>query len=71
MITEAQRRALFALREALRLCDAAQVLIQARECSLGDFNQQEIAVGDNYHYTSESFLSAENIDTVLEAHPDV
>ncbi|MNE82637.1 hypothetical protein D3C81_773740 [compost metagenome] len=70
MITEEQRRALFALREALHLCEAAGVLIQARESHIGDEHQQEITVGDNWHYTRESFLRAENVDAVLAEHPE-
>jgi hypothetical protein len=31
MITEAQRRALFALREALHLCDQARITVEAHE----------------------------------------
>lgn len=70
MITEEQRRALFALREALRLCEGADVLIQARECDIGDEHQQEITVGEQWYYTHKSFLSVEDIDIVLQEHPE-
>lgn len=71
MITEEQRRALFALREALRLCECAGVMIQARENRLGsDDQQQEISFGQYFKYTHDSFLNAEDIEAVLQEHPE-
>lgn len=71
MITEAQRRALFALREALQLCEKSSIWVQAREGSPGCLLQQEVTIGVAFHYTGESFLSSENIDAILAEHPDV
>lgn len=71
MITEAQRRALFALREALHLCDGARVAVRATTSPFqGDEYQQEIQVGNDFHYTCEEFLSTENIDAILSEHPE-
>lgn len=62
MITEAQRRALFALREALHLCAAANVHVDARrENVLIDPHKSE------WGYKLESA----DIDAILAEHPDV
>lgn len=48
MITEAQRRALFALREALHLCRSANVVVRASEGdTMGLFIDGAIEIGGN------------------------
>ena len=69
-MTEEQRRALFALREALRLCDGAGVLVAACDTTIAWEHQQEITVGNQYFYTGRAFLDAEHIDAVLQEHPE-
>lgn len=68
MITEQQRRALFALREALSLCDDAGLNLTLNdggpgmsiECFVTDTSLSEIGV----------YLCSTDIDAILEAHPD-
>lgn len=64
MITEAQRRALFALREALHLCEAAEVEVyQAIGCvgvGASDFKWTEHSEGENLHSADITRLLAEH-----------
>lgn len=61
MITEAQRRALFALREALHLCEAADVVVDARGANvLIEPHESE------WGYK----LKSEDIDSLLAKHPE-
>lgn len=66
MITEAQRRALFALREALHLCEAADVEVyQAIGCvgvAAADYAWQQ--------HSLDGTLCCRDIDLLLEKHPE-
>lgn len=65
MITEEQRRALFALREALRLCEQAQIgvtMSQGYDCL-----ETQINIGQNWHFGD---MRAIDIDAVLQEHPE-
>ena len=69
MITEAQRRALFALREALRLCDEAHLMLSLNDDGPG----MTIEAIDPAAVLAEVgvYLAQSDISDVLEAHPDV
>lgn len=66
MITEAQRRALFALREALRLCEEAKVEVyQGIGCvgfGAADFKWSGLSESENLH--------ASDIDGLLVEYPE-
>lgn len=73
MITEAQRRALFALREALHLCQGAEVSVSA------DLNKPRVHVicCDPDHltfktgkHTSGPKLDADFVSGLLAEHPE-
>lgn len=68
MITETQRRALFALRETLHLCDEAGLLIYARAEGVRVCNNG----GDvQFGTTSRNiWLEASDVDRLLAEHPD-
>lgn len=65
MITEEQRRALFALREALHLCEGADIFISpaVEGIRIGG------AEGGTLGYFDEG-LRPSNIDAVLQEHPE-
>ena len=67
MITEAQRRALFALREALRLCERADIVIYTR----GYQPEEEtlIQVRDP-QFLYPDLISVAHAQAVLDAHPE-
>lgn len=64
MITEEQRRALFALREALRLCEAAKVWVDAN----GGESVRLWVVGDCK--IAADRLTPGVIHQMLEEHPE-
>lgn len=73
MITEAQRRALFALREALHLCEVAEVSVSA------DLTKPRVHVicCDPTHktfrtgtHTAGALLESSFVDTLLAEHPE-
>lgn len=74
MITEEQRRALFALREALHLCDKALISVEAG----GDFNYCcKIRFWDETgnpepieHASATETLEATDLDLFLARHPE-
>lgn len=63
MITEEQRRALFALREALDLCEGARIGIWAN-------TQPGISVLVAHYSEGSQDLSAADIDRLLAEHPE-
>lgn len=70
MITEEQRRALFALREALHLCEGAGVEVVA------DAHQNwgeliiHVAGVTNLPLDTGDMLTVADIDAVLQEHPE-
>lgn len=60
MITEAQRRALFALREALHLCDEAGIYISPENDY--DGYRRVLEIGGQ--------LQVSDVDRVLAEHPE-
>lgn len=71
MITEAQRRALFALREALRLCDEAQVTVSAS----ADLVVQVCLWDEKFDLIADESsdsedLMAKDVDRLLGQHPE-
>lgn len=69
MITEEQRRALFALREALRLCDQAGLLIDLGECVDFGLRIENISTGEILNHIRVS-LDSTDIGMILEGHPE-
>lgn len=69
MITEPQRRALFALREALQLCDAAMLLIDLGECDDFGLRVENIPSGKVLGKIHVS-LDSTDISAILEEHPE-
>jgi len=72
MITEEQRRALFALREALHLCDAARVTVSVS----ADLVVQVCLWDEKFDLTADESsdsedLLAKDVDRLLAEHPDV
>lgn len=71
MITEAQRRALFALREALHLCEEARVTVSysadlvVHVCT---WDSSEDLIADASSETED--LLASDIDALLAEHPE-
>lgn len=65
MISEAQRRALFALREALHLCEVADVVVDT--CSTVGLHHVVVEV--NWVHRP-SCLTAEHITRLLAEHPE-
>lgn len=62
MITEEQRRALFALREALRLCEGANVVLK--------FNEESCMLGTSPNSWYELFpLCSAEVSAVLRVEP--
>ena len=78
MITEEQRRALFALREALRLCDEAYLMLALNDDGPG-MTIETIGPGMTIETIGPFVVLAEvgvylgqgDISDILEAHPDV
>lgn len=69
MITEAQRRALFALREALRLCDEAYLMLALNDDGPGMTIE---TIGPSVVLAKVGvYLWQSDISDILEAHPDV
>lgn len=68
MITEEQRRALFALREALHLCDEAGLMLSLNDDGPG-MTIEEIVSGKVLDEV-EHFLGAYDIDGILAEHPE-
>lgn len=68
MITEAQRRALFALREALHLCDAADLIIHAHAKRVRVASEDP----DNRFgiLSRRAWLAGTDIGTILAEHPE-
>lgn len=68
MITEQQRRALFALREALHLCDRAYLMLSLNDDGPGltieTLNPSTVLAQVGV------YLSSEDIDRLLAEHPD-
>lgn len=64
MITEEQRRALFALREALRLCEGAGMAIDA---NAGE--SVRLWVGSDCKLAAE-YLQADTVAQLLQEHPE-
>ncbi|QJD55197.1 hypothetical protein Psm1vBMR14_gp45 [Pseudomonas phage MR14] len=62
-MTEEQRRALFALREALRLCEAARVSIWANTVP-------SISVFLTHYSEACQDLTASDINRLLSEHPE-
>ncbi len=69
MITEPQRRALFALREALRLCDQAMLLIDLGECDDFGLRVEDIPSGQILGKIRVS-LDSTDISSIFEGHPE-
>lgn len=69
MITEAQRRALFALREALHLCRESEVLLYAHESKVRvcATSRPELSFALKSRF---SWLDEYGIDRLLAEHPE-
>lgn len=68
MITEAQRRALFALREALHLCDEALIMLSLNDDGPGMTVE---TVGPSAVLAEVGvYLWAGDVDTILSEHPE-
>lgn len=65
MITEEQRRALFALREALRLCEQARIYVSPQDDYDGYRCVLEVGGHDSFGQ-----LTVADIDAVLQEHPE-
>jgi hypothetical protein len=65
MITEAQRRALFALREALNLCVDARIIL-----SLNEEGPGMVIEAQEFQYPVHVYLVNTDIDTLLAEHPE-
>lgn len=65
MITEAQRRALFALREALHLCEEAKIYISPED----DYDGYRCVLEIDGH-DSWGQLQVSDVDRVLAEHPE-
>lgn len=68
MITEAQRRALFALREALHLCDDALIMLSLNDDGPGmaiEALDQRVVLAEIYVY-----LTRDDVTAVLDEHPE-
>lgn len=66
MITEPQRRALFALREALHLCEGAGVVI-------GNYSEHGLALGEvslSEQYYFDSYVGVGDVENLLAEHPE-
>lgn len=68
MITEAQRRALFALREALHLCNQAHLMLALNDDEPG-MTIEDIRSGHVFDEV-KSFLGAYDIDAIIEDYPE-
>lgn len=69
MITETQRRALFALREALRLCDEARLILDLGECD--DSGMSIVCIStDKVLRNVGVYLDASDVQAILEEHPE-
>lgn len=66
MITENQRRALFALREALHLCDDAGMTVSEVIGGVGVYDQNIRLM-----FSSDDDLAVADLDAFLAEHPDV
>jgi len=66
MITEAQRRALFALREALRLCDETRIFISPGD----DYDAYRCGLEVDGH-EGYGQLQVSDVEACLREHPDV
>lgn len=66
MITEEQRRALFALREALHLCEGADVHLYAGMHQGSGFTRLELSKND---WMDDEF-AATDVDALLAEHPE-
>ena len=64
MITEEQRRALFALREALHLCEGSAVEV----VGIAEFPQADIWLRDGEPNSGR--LRASDVDLLLAEHPE-
>jgi hypothetical protein len=69
MIPEEQRRALHALREALRLCDDAMLLLDLGECVDFGLRIENISTGEILNHIRVN-LDSTDISMILEAHPE-
>lgn len=68
MITEAQRRALFALREALHLCDDALIMLSLNDDGPGmaiEALDQRVVLAEIGVY-----LTRDDVTAVLDEHPE-
>lgn len=68
-MTEEQRRALFALREALRLCDGAGVMLDLGDPADYGLQVEVIPTGEVLAIIGVT-LSHSDIDFLLEEHPE-
>lgn len=70
MITEAQRRALFALREALHLCEGADITVSPCSDSYVQVATWTLGNLDSEICSDSEDLLASDIDRLLAEHPD-
>lgn len=69
MITKEQRRALFALREALNLCDSAHLMISLNEDGPG-LTVESLLSGPTTLASVWFYLCATDIYALLAEHPE-
>lgn len=67
MITESQRRALFALREALHLCEAAEVYLYPQ-----DRDGRHCLTIESTSFSEDAFskVTTEDVDSILRHCPE-